>query len=55
MKCFWGLTGVMLRDKINNDVVIHSTGMVRKLVDRVDSSVLRWFGHMELSFVLLLI
>ena len=37
--------GVMLWDKINNDVVRLRTGMVRKLEDRVDARVLKGFGH----------
>ena len=36
--------GVMLWDRINNDVVRLRTGMVRKLEDRVDARVSRWFG-----------
>ena len=41
-----GMAGVTLWDRINNDVVRLRTGMVRKLDDRVDARVLRWFGHM---------
>ena len=36
-----------LRDRINNDVVRSRTGMVKRLEERVDARVLRWFGHME--------
>jgi hypothetical protein len=44
--CLRGMAGVALWDIINNDVVRLRTGMVRKLEDRVDARVLRWFGHM---------
>jgi hypothetical protein len=46
MKCLRGMAEVTLWDRINNDVVRLRTGMVRKLEDRVDARVLRWFGHM---------
>jgi hypothetical protein len=46
MNCLRGMVGVTLGDRINNDVVRLRTGMVRKLEDRVDARVLRWFGHM---------
>jgi hypothetical protein len=47
MKCLRSMAGVTLRDRITNDVVRIRTGMVKKLENRVDSRVLRWFGHME--------
>ena len=46
MKCLRGMVGVTLWDRIKKDVVRLRTGMVRKLEDRVDACVLRWFGHM---------
>ena len=47
MKCLRSMAGVTLRDRINNDVVRFRTGMVKRLEERVDARVLRWFGHME--------
>ena len=47
MKCLRSMAGVTLRDRINNDVVRLRTGMVKRLEERVDARVLRWFGHME--------
>ena len=47
MKCLRSMAGVTLRDRINNDVVRFRTGMVKKIEERVDACVLRWFGHME--------
>ena len=47
IKCLRSMAGVTLRDRINNDVVRFRTGMVKRLEERVDARVLRWFGHME--------
>ena len=47
MKCLRSMAGVTLRDGINNDLVRFRTGMVKRLENRVDARVLRWFGHME--------
>ena len=41
------MAGVMLRDRINNDVGRFRTGMVKRLKERRDTRVLRWFGYME--------
>ena len=46
IKCFSDIAGVTLWYRMNNDVVRLRTGMVRKLEDRADAGVLRWFGHM---------
>ena len=35
-----------LIDLIDNDVVRMRTRMVKRLGDRVDARVLRWYGHM---------
>ena len=45
-KCTRSMAGVTLMNGINNDVVLIRTVMVRKLEDRVDSRVLRWYWHM---------
>ena len=47
MKCLRSMAGVTLRDRINNDEVRLRTGMEKRLEERVDARVLRWFGHME--------
>ena len=46
MKCTRSMAGVTLMNGINNDVERIRTVMVRKLEDRVDSRVLRWYWHM---------
>ena len=43
LKCLSSMHGVTQGDKINIDIVELKTLMVRKLVDCVDSRVLRWF------------
>jgi hypothetical protein len=40
------MAGVTLWDRIRNDVVRRRAGMVKRLEDRGDARVLRWFGHM---------
>ena len=45
-KCTRSMAGVTLMNGINNDVERIRTVMVRKLEDRVDSRVLRWYWHM---------
>ena len=34
-------------DRVRNDTVRERTGMRKNLATRVDSNVLRWFGHVE--------
>ena len=43
MKC----TGVSWLDGVRNEVVRARTGVRRQLAARVDTNVLRWFGHVE--------
>ena len=43
LKCLSSMHGVTQGDEINIDIVELKTLMVRKLVDCVDSRVLRWF------------
>ena len=46
MICFRGMAEVTLKDEINIDVVRIRTGMVKKLEDRAESRIRRWFVHM---------
>ncbi len=46
MRCLTSMLGVSRMDRLTNVEVRRRTGVVRKLSDRVDDSVLRWYGHM---------
>ena len=48
MKCLRSMTGVSRLDRVRNEAVRARTGMRRELADRVDTNVLRWFGHVEM-------
>ena len=45
MKCLRGMTGGTRLDRVRNEVVRARTGVRRELAARVDTNVLRWFGH----------
>ena len=47
MKCLRSMTGVSRLDSVRNEVVSATTGVRRELAARVDTNVLRWFGHLE--------
>lgn len=47
LKLFQIMAGVTCTDGIRNDYYRIRTGMVRELQARVDTRVLRWFGHIE--------
>ena len=47
MKCLRSMTGVSRLDRVRNEVVRARTGVRRELAARVDTDVLRWFGHVE--------
>ena len=47
MKCLRSMTGVSWLDRVRNEVVRARTGVRRELAARVDTNVLRWFGHVE--------
>ncbi len=46
MRCLRSMLGVSRMDWLTNVEVKRRTGVVRKLSDRVDQSVLRWYEHM---------
>ncbi len=45
MRCLRSMLGVSRMDRLTNVEVRQRTGVVRKLSDRIDQSVLRWYGH----------
>ena len=47
MKCLRSMTGVSQLERVRNEVVRARTGVRRELAARVDTNVLRWFGHLE--------
>ena len=47
MKCLRSMTGVSQLDRVRNEVVRARTGVRRELAARIDTNVLRWFGHLE--------
>ena len=47
MKCLRIMTGVSWLDRVRNEVARARTGVRRELAARVDTYVLRWFGHVE--------
>ena len=47
MKCLRSMAGVSRLDRIRNEEVRERTGVGRELATRVDSNVLRWYGHVE--------
>jgi hypothetical protein len=46
MRCLRSMLGVSRMDRVRNVEVRQRTGVVKKLSERVDQSVLRWYGHM---------
>ena len=47
MRCLRSMAGVSRMDRVRNEVVRQRTDVNGTLANRVDRSVLRWFGHME--------
>ena len=47
MKCVWSMTDLSLLDRVRNEVVRAGTCVRRELAARVDTNVLRRFGHVE--------
>ena len=47
MGCLRSMCGVTLWDRVRNEEVRRRVHVERELSDRVDQSVLRWFGHVE--------
>ena len=47
MKCLRSMCGVTRLDRLRNEEVRERTGVRKKLAERVDTNVLRWFGHVE--------
>ena len=47
MGCLRSMCGVTLWDRVRNEEVRRRVHVERQLSDRVDQSVLRWFGHVE--------
>ena len=47
MKCLRSMAGVSRLDRLRNEEVRERTGVRKELDTRVDSNVLRWFGHVE--------
>ena len=47
MKCLRSMAGVSRLDRLRNEEVRERTGIRKELAARVDSNVLRWFGHVE--------
>lgn len=46
VECLSGMIGVTGRYIINDDVARFKSGMLRKSWVKVNSLILRWFGHM---------
>ena len=47
MRCLRSMCGVSRLDRLRNEEVRERTGVRKELADRVDTNVLRWFGHVE--------
>ena len=47
MRCLRSMCGLTLWDRVRNEEVRRRAQVERPLSERVDQSVLRWFGHME--------
>ena len=47
MKCLRKIRGVTVMDRMRNEVIREEVGVMRDLAGRVESCVLRWFGHVE--------
>ena len=47
MKCLRSMAGVSRLDRLRNEEVRERTGVRKELAARVDTNVLRWFGHVE--------
>ena len=47
MKYLWSMAGVYRLDKFRNEEVRERTGVRKEVAARVDSNVLRCFGHIE--------
>ena len=45
MRCLRSMCGVTRMDRVRNDEVRRRSGVKTELAERVDESVLRWFGH----------
>ncbi len=45
MKCLKSIVGVTIMDRVSNEEVRRRAGIVRKMSERTDQSVLSWFGH----------
>ena len=47
MQCLISLVGVSRLDRVRNEEVQIRAGIERKLMNRADQRVLRWFGHVD--------
>ena len=42
-----GLLGIRRRDKVSNARIMQLCGVTKGVDEKIDESVLRWFGHVE--------
>ena len=47
MRCLRSMCGVSRLDRLRNEEIRRRMGVTKEMAERVDESVLRWFGHME--------